>query len=122
VISLPTFLLDRYARDEQDLRRILAGAKQTRAMIAEQQLQLLGRLVPGWALWPDVETAALAGLAQLDARRRTVKLLQAIEPETACYGYEEGHAAGKHELAQDVLFLLALPYAPHPDYREEWKP
>jgi hypothetical protein len=26
------------------------------------------------------------------------------------------------EPSDDLLSLLALPYASHPDYREEWKP
>jgi hypothetical protein len=29
---------------------------------------------------------------------------------------------GGRYLALDVLPLLAVPYADHPDYREEWRP
>lgn len=44
-------------------------------------------------------------LAECEAKRRIVEL---------CDGFDEQ--------GREVRQLLALPYADHPDYREEWKP
>jgi hypothetical protein len=33
-----------------------------------------------------------------------------------------GFGYPSHHLAQGILALLALPYADHPDYRDEWRP
>lgn len=49
--------------------------------------------------------------AECEAKRRIVALFP--------------HAAdgdGWNNAGEEVLCLLALPYADHPDYREEWKP
>lgn len=47
-------------------------------------------------------------LAEVDAKRRVVD-----EGDTSYDGADE---------YRRVLALLALPYASHPDYREEWRP
>jgi fructoselysine-6-P-deglycase FrlB-like protein len=49
-------------------------------------------------------------LAECEAKRRIVE---------AC---ADVLAYDAEALPQDVLRFLALPYADHPDYREEWKP
>jgi hypothetical protein len=49
-------------------------------------------------------------LAECEAKRQIVE---------AC---AEVLAYDAEALPQDVLRFLALPYADHPDYREEWKP
>jgi hypothetical protein len=49
-------------------------------------------------------------LAECEAKRRIVE---------AC---ADVLAYDAEALPQDVLRLLALPYADHPDYRQEWKP
>lgn len=57
-------------------------------------------------------------LRDLDAKQRIVRLC-AEENE----GVEIGVGVSPEQwLAQNVLRLLALPYANHPDYREEWRP
>ncbi|MEU4348293.1 DUF6221 family protein [Streptomyces sp. NPDC023838] len=50
-------------------------------------------------------------LAEVDAKRQLVARV-------------ENHALlmGRDEIHGDLLRLLALPYAGHPDYREEWRP
>lgn len=54
-------------------------------------------------------------LAEVDAKRRIVEKCAAVQD-----GLRDDFTADW--LADDVLELLALPYAGHPDYREEWRP
>lgn len=54
-------------------------------------------------------------LAEVDAKRRIIEM----EPpdhfdDPRWNGFTEGH--------EQMLRLLALPYADHPDYRAEWRP
>jgi hypothetical protein len=56
-------------------------------------------------------------LREVEAKRRTIEVLvrryKASKP---------GMAEGAHfVMLMDTLRLLALPYADHPDYREEWR-
>lgn len=51
-------------------------------------------------------------LREVEAKRRIIGL---------CVGTLEDEDYGL-VLAQEVLQRLALPYAEHPDYREEWRP
>lgn len=54
-------------------------------------------------------------LAECEAKRRIV--------EQASEDHAEGGGITSAEIAlQHILCALALPYADHPDYREEWKP
>jgi hypothetical protein len=55
-------------------------------------------------------------LAEVAAKRRIVRLCEAgIDPKApATPGVRAGYRA--------ILGYLALPYAEHPDYQEEWKP
>jgi len=55
-------------------------------------------------------------LAECEVKRRIVDLArEARETQRAGYGAADYYM-------RDVLRLLALPYADHPDYRQEWKP
>ena len=51
-------------------------------------------------------------LVECEAKRRIVEGLDGWDPELGTTG----------QIAVQVLQLLALPYADHPDYREEWRP
>lgn len=55
-------------------------------------------------------------LADVDAKRRILDL------EVPDHYDTPGEWRGWHDAYNDVLRLLALPYADHPDYREEWTP
>jgi hypothetical protein len=74
-------------------------------------------------------------LAECEAKRRIVELHEHHRSVTAAYrsprGREVEDAAAAQDrrtqeartrVAEDVLRFLALPYADHPDYREEWRP
>jgi len=124
--GLVEFLLARYDEDQARLRKLLAGAQQARAMIKEQQMQLLGRLVPGWALWPDVEQTVTAALAVVDVHRRILDRHRGVAypnpgdtpVDLACTG--DGRPHYPDECFE--LRLLALPYVTHPDFEQRWLP
>lgn len=70
-------------------------------------------------------------LAEVDAKRRIIDqhpLLPAAEQLTGrpTYGCETCHEHADYGIAPEgeceTLKLLALPYAGHKDYREEWRP
>lgn len=79
------------------------------ARIAEDEADArgdtLGAVIPQDCWGPD------RVLAECEAKRRIVD---------ACQNVEQVHAA--EFLADRMLAFLALPYADHPDYREEWRP
>ena len=54
-------------------------------------------------------------LAECEAKRRIVEV--ALQADDASAGADTGWL-----LSREVMELLALPYADHPDYREEWRP
>ena len=54
-------------------------------------------------------------LAECDAKRRIVAEHAPIDP---C----DAHDASFETMPCDTLRFLALPYADHPDYRDEWRP
>ena len=67
--------------------------------------------------------AALNGhrlLAECEAKRRIVHEAREINPD-ADYGDVDNLDDGQVWAFGDVLQALALPYADHPDYRDEWR-
>jgi hypothetical protein len=55
-------------------------------------------------------------LAEVEAKRRIVTAWSAIP------NLPDAHSQQARETASHVFRCLALPYADHPDYDEEWKP
>lgn len=58
-----------------------------------------------------------AVLADVAAKRQIIARWEANHGN----GYPD-HDGGYESALEDVLALLALPFAGHPDYREDWKP
>lgn len=56
-------------------------------------------------------------LAEVDAKRRVLDEHERVK-DAEFPNFDGGYAAA----LGDVLRLLALPYASHPDYRPEWRP
>lgn len=86
--------------------------------VAVRDPDLLGRRVPGWHDWPEVEQMAREVLADIGSKRRIVDWqLMGLDGDARDRGEPTppGHA-------DQVLRLLALPFAHHPDYDESWKP
>ncbi len=63
-------------------------------------------------------------LADVDAKRRVIDLVtdgftvDAVTPFDVGDEFDDGYI----QAYRDIARLLALPYADHPDYREEWAP
>lgn len=101
-MELVEFLLARIAEDE--------AMSQAAVRWSEGASQWSDAGEPDWqhiARWDPARV-----LVECDAKRRIVEL----HPE---HGWS--HCEGE-SLPCPTLRLLALPYAEHPDYREEWKP
>ena len=58
------------------------------------------------------------------ARHDPARVLAEVETKRRIIARVENHAflMGRDEIHGDLLRLLALTYADHPDYREEWRP
>ena len=57
-------------------------------------------------------------LADVDAKRRIIADREHIDASAGDTEWHSGYSDGNY----DALRALALPYASHPDYRQEWKP
>jgi hypothetical protein len=110
--TLASFLLQRITEDEQ-------GAEMLR-----QREEASGMTSEWLGFLPGRGSFVTHVLAECDAKRRIIEQLEMIAgsdhmddrwiPGGSCY--DCGAAPGL------MLRLLALPYADHPDYQEEWKP
>ena len=102
---------------------------------------LLARIAEDEREWGDGAFAPVAGQglsrlilktrAECDAKRRIVELhavtvtQEWVNPTDGPAYYEDDHTCaicGWVPDACDTVKLLTLPYADHPDYRQEWKP
>ena len=64
------------------------------------------------------------GIAEHIVRHDPARVLAEVEAKRRTMARIENHAAlmGRDEIHGDLLRLLALPYAVHPDYNASWKP
>ena len=99
-MTLTDFLLARIAEDEASARRLLRYAQENE--LACKEPQMLGKRLPGWHEWPDVQAMCGRALAECEVKRRLVNEFKSWSPWT--------------------LSVLALPHADHPDYQLAWKP
>lgn len=138
-MTLVEFLLARFAETEAEARKMQQRAQDHEAMIRTHQMELLGRLVPGWHDWPDVQRMAAYVIADIEAKRRVLELheMTTIRPAGQARGSDDwwwnaycrnctmdGEYADitkePREAPCPTLRALALPYTEHPDFREEW--
>ena len=68
-------------RREVHTRRMLRYAQENH--LAVQEPQMLGRRIPGWHEWPEVERMMAAALVDIAAKR---KVLGRHQPEPTAYG------------------------------------
>lgn len=108
-MDLAEFLLARVAEDEVEARKRLHRAQ--RHDLTVRDPKHLGQFMPGWHEWREIEAFAARVLADCEAKRRIVEEFQRCGPNTV------GHIG-----LLGALQFLALPYADHPDYRQEWRP
>ena len=82
------------------------------ARIAEDETKARTPLGDGQH-WQNVNPSRV--LAECESKRRIV--------EMAWHHLgEDDYAWGMEEAKRQILAVLALPYADHPDYRQEWAP
>ena len=96
-MTLTEFLLARIAEDEAEVR--------------SHALVFLTKVSSGQPI-VGVEWSEERLLAECDAKRRIVERADLWKFDSSPYGRESGL----------MLRYLALPYADHPDYRQEWTP
>jgi hypothetical protein len=114
VTALTEFLLARIAEDE-------AGAREAQALAniyTDPQWHWLVAHNDG-SRWQQTSHDPARVLAECEAKRRIVQTMQTAEDQA----WQDGEARPVIEyIAARTLRTLALPYADHPNYREEWRP
>jgi hypothetical protein len=119
--SLTDFLLARIAEDEASAREASPGPWDC------------DEIDDVWREDPDGQAHLVArrvteGDAAHIARHDPARVLAECEAKRRIVGEHREQAGGgccvcsRHEYPCPTLRYLALPYADHPDYREEWKP
>jgi hypothetical protein len=106
-VTLAEFLLARIAEDEENAKACdCSFCNEDHGWFRRDELRerFLGssRVIPHVMRWSPARV-----LAECEAKRRIVRI--AVDQIDEDSGGE-------------LLRLLALPYASHPDYREEWRP
>lgn len=133
--EITAFLTDRYGDAEARARRLLRIAQDTSLEL--QDPKLLGRHIPGWHSWRDVETICEERLADIAAKRATLAEHHPIESIygtvcAVCVDWQDVPFADGGE----TEFGIAIPrdwpcpeirrraaeFADHPAYKETWKP
>jgi hypothetical protein len=131
VDDLVQFLRDRYSEDEAATKALLDDTRPGRiarwefcedGAIRDKGARNTLRVKFTWR--PEavhiVRHDPARVLADVEAKRRIVGLAAGML--AAAKGDSEVDHYGGLSAAEDTLSLLALPYADHPDYREDWRP
>lgn len=133
--DLASWLLEQVAEEQEAARKLERRAQEHALHI--QEPNLLGRVIPGWHDWPDIEAMAHRVAAECEAKRRIIELHD--EDTRTVIGSEEVEWLGTcgvccepskwdhfesaaSEYPCMTLRLLALPYADRPGYQERWRP
>jgi hypothetical protein len=111
--DLVQFLRARLDEDERRARRAIDGPR-NQFVSADEDIDPL--------LFDEDGTFALPArvLAEVDAKRRIVDRMAGML--AAAEGDSEVDHYGGLDAAEGTLELLALPFADHPVYRDEWRP
>lgn len=87
---------------------------------------------PEGGMWMDTTGRPIHGprvrvLAECEAKRRIIDEFSTVWQERrptarrGIYEYVQRYGVRSDPLSEDVLRFMALPYADHPDYLQEWK-
>lgn len=121
--------------DEARARKLLANAQQT--VLTLRDPRHLGKFIPGWHDWPDVERMCTERLAEIDVKRRILDLhapaatgptWQPGPPQcehcaSLCHSWSgTGCESPDAPYPCPTVRLLTLPMAGRDGYREEWRP
>ena len=133
-MTLTEFLLARIAEDETPNRVRVRPEFANRVVYLSTgydegfQRMLDGKVMTDeeWAEITEPVPPTARVLAECEAKRRIVEMMARIVDEFALPAadrliWPDVNRRERHH-ANEVLYALALPYADHPDYREEWRP
>jgi hypothetical protein len=109
-MTLTEFLLARIAEDEATARE----AQTLASIYTDPQWHWLVAHNDG-SRWQQTSHDPARVLAECEAKRRIVELVGRPSSDDEWF-------MGRADALDEVLSYLALPYADHPDYREEWRP
>jgi hypothetical protein len=125
--SLAEFTEARLAGREARARSLLTAARIAREIVADPQM--LGRLMPGWDSWPDVEAMCEQALREVTAMRAIlaahhVEHVGHIDLGRPVWDEHECHSCGNlsGRPACGTVLALAAIWNGHPDYRAGWAP
>lgn len=130
-MTLTDFLLARIAEDEavaREHRRILTEQIERGTYLPGHEPEVNGErdlhVIDGNMDSPAIEIGSARVLAECEAKRRIVALYrEASESAQDARAQDEGNAYDcATDYIESALYALALPYAAHPDYRDEWRP
>ncbi|MER5608199.1 DUF6221 family protein [Micromonospora tulbaghiae] len=110
--ELGTWLRAQLDAVETETRNLLAEAQ--RVSLTLKEPRLLGREIPGWHSWRDVEQVCVDRLAELAVMRRVV---DEHDPTDPC----DAHDASLRTVPCDTVLLVALAFARRPGYQERWR-
>lgn len=121
--TLADFLLARIAEDEAAATAALASRTRPRSTPPGRWIQS----TPGACVLDggpnSVARSATAGVIAHIARHDPARVLAECEAKRRIVGQVERNVRDVTGGWLDrILHLLALPYADHPDYRDEWRP
>lgn len=127
--TLMDFLLARIAEDEAAARAAEADAGaswQSDDGMVDGQIK--HRRPRGTGLWDNEGASSLSmepDVAEFVARNDPARVLAECDAKRRIIGHEaQVHRFGDavaRQIIDNVLAMLALPWADHPDYREEWR-
>ncbi len=111
-MKIADFLMERYAEEYADAEALVDVYDELVATIQTSHITMYA-LAPHFARWDPARV-----MAECETKRRIVALEQEwlTEMEDILGKLPEVHRGSL------TLALLALPYAAHPDYQEEWRP
>ena len=121
-MDLTEFLLARIAEDEAVAQEAAEAPGADRLGSAVEEVEDFT-----WGAMGQVAMSASRMLAECEAKRRIVEWHKPMKAPASysppCEGcWEDGGEDGAPLYPCRNLKWAALPYADHPDYREEWKP
>lgn len=123
--ELVRWLREQLDVDEARTSKLRSYAQQT--VLALQDPRHLGKFIPGWHEWPDVEAGCTERLAEVDAKRRILDEV-VVDANGLDMSVDLDRRVGTRDestepyLGDQLVRLLALPYADRPGYREAWRP
>jgi hypothetical protein len=95
---------------QERTRELLAHAQQTTLTLKDPRH--LGKFIPGWHDWPDVEQMCTERLAEIDATRGILDEHTPRAPGYACpVCWDGAEAGGPVDAPCPTVRLLAQPYA-----------